>query len=113
MDEATREGTLEDSEKRMIEGIIDLREVDADHIMTPRTEMVTLPIEATFEEAIERARERGLSRLPVYRETPDDIAGVLYMKDLLPYLVPAAIIGKVSLEMLTEQARHMMARWRQ
>jgi len=86
VDEATRDGTLEDSEKRMIEGIIDLRAIDADHIMTPRTEMVTLPIEATFEEAIERSRERGLARLPVYRGTPDDIAGVLYMKDLLPYL---------------------------
>jgi len=86
VDEATREGTLEDTEKRMIEGIIDLREVDADHIMTPRTEMISIPISASFEEAIERARERGLSRLPVYRETPDDIAGVLYMKDLLPYL---------------------------
>jgi len=86
VDEATRDGTLEDTEKRMIEGIIDLREVDAVHIMTPRTEMVSIPIQSTFEEAIESARERGLSRLPVYRETPDDIAGVLYMKDLLPYL---------------------------
>ena len=86
VDEGAREGAFEDSEKRMIEGIIDLRDIDADHIMTPRTEMVSLPLDSTFEDAIERARERGLSRLPVYRETPDDIAGVLYMKDLLPYL---------------------------
>jgi len=86
VDEGAREGSLEDTEKRMIEGVIDLRDVDADHIMTPRTEMISLPIDATFEDAVERTRERGLSRLPVYRETPDDIAGVLFMKDLLPYL---------------------------
>ena len=86
VDEGAREGSLKDTEKRMIEGVIDLRDVDADHIMTPRTEMISLPIDATFEDAVERTRERGLSRLPVYRETPDDIAGVLLMKDLLPYL---------------------------
>ncbi|MHC4940184.1 MAG: hemolysin family protein [Planctomycetota bacterium] len=86
VDEGTREGTLEVAEKQMIEGIIDLRDIDADHIMTPRTEMISLPMDSSFEEAVERSRERGLSRLPVYRETPDDIAGVLFMKDLLPYL---------------------------
>ena len=86
VDEGAAEGSLGDAEKRMIEGVIDLREVTADHIMTPRTEMICLPIDAPVEEALERSRERGLSRLPVYRDTPDDIAGVLYMKDLLPYL---------------------------
>jgi CBS domain containing-hemolysin-like protein len=86
VEEGRREGTLEVSEKHMIEGVIDLREVTADHIMTPRTEMVCLPIRATAQEAIESSKGRGLSRLPIYRETPDDIVGVLYVKDLLPYL---------------------------
>jgi len=86
VDEGAAEGSLEHTEKRMIEGIIDLRAVTADHVMTPRTEMICLPIDAPVEEALARSRERGLSRLPVYRDTPDDIAGVLYMKDLLPYL---------------------------
>ena len=70
----------------MIEGVIDLREVTADHVMTPRTEMVCLPIDATAEEAIESSGGRGLSRLPVYSTTPDEIVGVLYVKDLLPFL---------------------------
>ena len=65
---------------------MDLKEVDADEIMTPRTEMVCLPVDATVEEAIVRSKERGLSRLPIYRETPDEICGVLYMKDLLPHV---------------------------
>lgn len=86
VDEGAREGTFEETEKAMIRGVMDLQEIDAEHVMTPRTEMITLPIDATVQDAIDRTRERGLSRLPIYRETPDDIAGVLYMKDLLPYL---------------------------
>ena len=86
VEEGTREGSLEHTEKRMIEGVIDLRDVTADHIMTPRTEMVCLAVETSAEESIERAGQDGLSRLPVYRGTPDEILGVLYVKDLLPYL---------------------------
>ena len=86
VEEGTREGTLEASAKQMIEGVMDLRESTAEQIMTPRTEMVCLPATATVQEAIERSQERGLSRLPVYKETPDDILGVLFMKDLLPHL---------------------------
>jgi len=86
VEEGAREGSLDASEKDMIEGVMDLREMTAEQIMTPRTDLVCLPASATAQDAIERSQERGLSRLPVYRETPDDVIGVLYMKDLLPYL---------------------------
>lgn len=99
VEEGTREGTIDTTEKEMIEGVMDLKEVDADEIMTPRTEMVCLPIGATVEEAIERSLDRGLSRLPIYRETPDDICGVLYMKDLLPH------VGKPDLPTIESLAR--------
>jgi len=85
-EEGAREGALDVKVKEMIEGVMDLGEVTAEQVMTPRTELVCLPVGTTVEQAIERSQERGLSRLPVYRKTPDDIVGVLYMKDLLPYL---------------------------
>jgi putative hemolysin len=85
-EEGAREGALDVKLKEMIEGVMDLDEVTAEQVMTPRTELVCLPVGTTVEQAIERSQERGLSRLPVYRGTPDDIIGVLYMKDLLPYL---------------------------
>ena len=69
VEEGTREGTIDTAEKAMIEGVMDLKEVDADEIMTPRTEMVSLPVDSTAEEAIEKSMERGLSRLPI-RFTP-------------------------------------------
>jgi len=122
VDEGAYEGSLEDTEKRMIEGVIDLRDVTAAHIMTPRTEMVALAIDATVEDALASSRERGLSRLPVYRDTPDDVAGVLYMKDLLPYLgkdstppihdllrTPLFVPGtKIVRELLQEMRIHQM-----
>ena len=85
-EEGAREGALDVKVKEMIEGVMDLGEVTAEQVMTPRTELVCVPVGTTVEQAIERSMERGLSRLPVYRGTPDEIVGVLYMKDLLPYL---------------------------
>ena len=85
-EEGAREGALDVKVKEMIEGVMDLGEVTAEQVMTPRTELVCLPVGTSVKQAIERSQERGLSRLPVYRGTPDDIVGVLYMKDLLPYL---------------------------
>ncbi|MDH3592533.1 MAG: hemolysin family protein [Planctomycetota bacterium] len=85
LEEGAREGTLQVSEKEMIEGVMDLREVTAEHVMTPRTELVCVTADAAIREAIEKSQEGGLSRLPVYRGTPDEIVGVLYMKDLLPH----------------------------
>jgi CBS domain containing-hemolysin-like protein len=83
VEEGTREGALDAREKEMIEGVIDLRDVTAGMVMTPRTDLVCIPLGTTAEAAIERAGERRLSRLPVYRDSPDDIIGVLHMKDLL------------------------------
>jgi putative hemolysin len=86
VEEGAREGALDAREKEMIEGVIDLRGVSAGTIMTPRTDLVCIPVGTTAKEAIEHAGVRRLSRLPVYRGTPDDIIGILHLKDLLPYL---------------------------
>ena len=86
VEEGAREGSLDTSEKQMIEGVMDLREATAEEVMTPRTEMISLPVNATVQEAVAKSIEHGHSRLPVYRDTPDDILGVLYVKDLLPAL---------------------------
>jgi CBS domain containing-hemolysin-like protein len=90
VEEGEREGVLHDSVRRMITGIMDLREVTAGQIMTPRTEMVAVPVETPLLEALRTAVERGLSRMPVYRNSLDEVVGVLYMKDALPYLVEKA-----------------------
>jgi len=84
--EGEREGLLEEDEREMIESVIDLHDADVAEIMTPRTDMVTIPADASLEEARKIILEAGHSRIPVHGETRDDIIGILYAKDLLPYL---------------------------
>lgn len=81
--EGEKEGILHNSEKSMIEGIIDLREVEVEEIMTPRANVVFVNVEDSLSKAL--ASSKGYSRFPVCRESRDDIVGVLYIKDLLEY----------------------------
>jgi len=78
-----REGLLEASESRMMRGIVDLDATHVREIMIPRTDVVALPAEASVDEARQLFLQCGHSRLPVYRETIDEIVGVLQVRDLL------------------------------
>ncbi|NNJ26107.1 hemolysin family protein [Alienimonas chondri] len=86
VDEGERGGLLEVDAGRMIRQVIDLHDEDVAAVMTPRTEMDTVPASATLEEARSLFLARGHSRLPVHGESVDDVRGVLYAKDLLASL---------------------------
>ncbi len=75
--------TIEESEKEMIAGILDMNTTIAREVMVPRIDMVTLPVETTILEALDEIMACGHSRIPVYEEHVDVIIGVLYAKDLL------------------------------
>lgn len=79
-------GALEASERRMIDGIIDFDETRAREIMIPRTDMIALEAGSTLDEAVKVFIEEGHSRIPVYEESPDNIIGILYVKDTLKNL---------------------------
>jgi len=83
VEEGQREGVLQEGEKRMIESIIEFRDVEVKEVMTPRTEMVAVRADAPCSEAINLIRRTGFSRIPVYEGTRDSIAGILYAKDIL------------------------------
>lgn len=76
-------GGVEEQERRMIRGIIDLEDKAAREIMVPRIDMAAADIEDHLDEIAAIVTERGYSRVPVYRENIDDIVGILYAKDLL------------------------------
>lgn len=86
VNEGEREGTIRGDAAEMIEGLIELHQVLVEEIMTPRTEMVMLKSTATIEEARHVIAACGHSRIPVYAESRDNIVGILYAKDLLPFL---------------------------
>lgn len=72
--------------KNIFAGILRLSDVTAIEIMTPRLDVSDINIKSNFREVIDHIIESGYSRIPVYSKSPDNIQGILYSKDLLPYL---------------------------
>jgi CBS domain containing-hemolysin-like protein len=80
--QAHARGTLDESDRAMLAGVLDFHEKKARDVMRPRTEVVALDIEATEEQVWEILRRERYSRYPVYRESLDDVTGVFLAKDL-------------------------------
>jgi putative hemolysin len=85
------EGVLEAEEEQMIHAVIELGERRVHEVMVPRTDITGLPADASFEEAIDTIVGEGHSRVPAYDGSLDHIVGILYAKDLLPFLKEAAV----------------------
>lgn len=79
-------GALEDAQKDMLNNIFAFDDITASEIMTPRTDMVAIEVATPLTDVLVTAIENGYSRLPVYEEDVDHIIGILYIKDLLPYV---------------------------
>jgi putative hemolysin len=77
------EGILEESERELIETMVEFSDTRAGEIMTPRPEIVALPVEATVKQARDLIISEKYSRLPVFREKIENIEGVIYVRDLL------------------------------
>lgn len=87
VDAGEETGVIEETQKDMINNIFELADRTAEDIMTPRTEVAALDADDdTVEDALRIAVEQGFSRLPVYEENIDHVIGLLYVKDLLPYV---------------------------
>jgi CBS domain containing-hemolysin-like protein len=78
-----RQGLLEAEEGEMMRSIVDLDETAVREIMTPRPDVVAIPVDASVDDARSVFLEANHSRLPVYRKTLDEVAGILYVQDLL------------------------------
>ena len=88
VDVGSESGNIEDTEKEMIENVFEFNDKEVSEIMTHRKKIVSLPIDAEYDEVMKVAREEKFTRIPIYRETIDDIEGVLHIKDLLGLTPP-------------------------
>lgn len=86
VDAGEEKGVIEDVQKEMINNIFEFDDIDAGDIMTHRTDMVAIEVDDPLEDVIQLTIEEGRSRIPVYEEDLDNIIGVIYVKDLLPYV---------------------------
>lgn len=76
----------DEEEKMILKGIATFGEKEASEIMRSRVDVVAIDIETPYDEVLKVVVDSGFSRIPVYKETFDHIEGLLYIKDLLPYL---------------------------
>jgi CBS domain containing-hemolysin-like protein len=83
VDEGQRIGVIWAGGSRMIHGLLDLHDTDVSSIMTPRIDLVAIPVGTTLKDAIQLTMKCGYSRFPVIRDSVDDVIGVVYARDLL------------------------------
>ena len=86
VDVGAREGVVERSEREMIHKVFELEDTLVREVMVPRPDMFCLDVTTEPAQLLPLLREQLHSRVPVYEDTVDQIVGVLYTKDLLPYL---------------------------
>lgn len=96
-------GTLEKDEREMIHSIFEFGETMVKEIMIPRTDIITASTESSLTDLLDLVKVKLHSRIPVYKERIDNIIGILYLKDLLPYLSKQQS-DKVDLEKLARPA---------
>lgn len=73
-------------DKDILEGIIKFGSTDVDQIMTPRTDVVSIEFSISFDKVKQAITDSGYSRIPVYKDTFDNVEGILYVKDLIPHI---------------------------
>ncbi len=94
VDAGEEKGVIEESQKEMINNIFEFDDIVAADVMTHRTDIEAVEINDKIADVIEKTVEAGYSRLPVFEEELDNIKGIIYVKDLLPYVgkrVPSEI----------------------
>ena len=80
------EGTLQEEESEMIQSIFDFNEKTVGEIITPRVDIVGLKSTETLDKAMDIIGEKQFSKIPIYKDSIDNIKGILYAKDIIPYL---------------------------
>lgn len=84
--ELTDDGGMADEDHKILQGIVNFGNTDVKQIMKPRVDITAFEFETAYKKLLEEITNCGFSRVPIYKENLDNIAGVIYAKDLLPYL---------------------------
>jgi len=85
VDVSHEDGVIESDEREMINNVFDLGDARAKDVMVPRVHVTFADVNSTYDELIEIFREDKFTRLPVFRDTTDNVVGTINMKDLLLY----------------------------
>jgi gliding motility-associated protein GldE len=84
--EMTNDESVTEEEKKIWKGVVEFGTITVKETMKPRTDVMAVEYDTSFQELLEFILQAGYSRIPVYRETFDSIVGILYIKDVLPHI---------------------------
>lgn len=84
--ELTNHSETTQEEQKILEGIVTFGNTEVRQVMSPRIDIFALDIEENFSEVMPKIIDKGYSRIPVYKDNIDQIEGVLFIKDLIPYI---------------------------
>ena len=125
VDRGTASGAIDPAERDIIEAVLDFDELIVERLMTPRPDLLGLGIDTPWQELLDQTKASGYSRIPIWDTAPDDIIGVLLIKDLLrfqdnpptpqqlrtlllpPAFVPASKPADVMLQEFLKRQLHM------
>jgi gliding motility-associated protein GldE len=97
-------GTIEEGEHELIHGIVSFKTVTAREVMTPRVDIIAVSLDTDFDEMMKIINESGHSRIPLYEDSLDKVVGIIYAKDLLPFLSNPEIRKSLSLKNIAREA---------
>ena len=104
----SEQGGIEEDEKEMIHGVIELAETKVHQVMVPRIGIRAVEVHDPIDQVLDMIVRAGHSRVPVYEESLDNIVGILYAKDLLPFLRPgAAPAAEIDIRSLVRPAAYV------
>ena len=82
-----KEGTIQETESNMIRSVFQFDDKLVKEILTPRVDIIGINSTASLDNAMDLITNKKVSKIPVYKETIDNILGILYAKDIIPYLM--------------------------
>ncbi|MEO8399207.1 MAG: hemolysin family protein [Ignavibacteriaceae bacterium] len=97
-------GTIEEDEHELIQSIVSFRSVAVHEVMTARVDIVSLSASTDFNEVQEIIKSTGHSRIPLYKESLDEVIGIIYAKDILPYIRSKKLQDQLSLAKIARKA---------
>lgn len=102
VDAGEEKGVIEESQKEMINNIFDFDDVPVADVMTHRTDIEAVEISDKIEDVVSIGISKGYSRIPVYEDELDNIRGIIYVKDLLPFVGKSIPAGKKIAKLMRE-----------
>ncbi len=109
--DAAAEGSIDETDRTLMESAFDLGDRTVDEILTPRTEIVAVPTESTIREALEIAVHSGHRRLPVYEGDLDDIRGIVRLQDLAAAVTEspdAPVLTVATVELIAPETKRVI-----